>query len=85
MAGRGSPQADAHGLGALLLDGADSRTADAIDWDFLSKLGGSKFVRSSPSQSETSLTRSRLALSLPISNQAHVWQSSSAATEGLSL
>ena len=41
MAGRGSPQADAHGLGALLLDGADSRTADAISWDFLSKVGGS--------------------------------------------
>ena len=53
--------------------------------DFLSKLGGSKFVRSGPSQPETSLTRSRLAFSLPISNQAHVWQSSSAATEGLSL
>ena len=69
-AGRGSPWLQCKPeLGARLLGGSRQPNRRCHKLDFLSKLGGSK----------------GLAFSLPISNQAHVWRPSSAATEGLSL
>ena len=60
------PLAAAGARGSPIRWSRHTRTADAINWIFLSKLGGSK----------------GLAFSLPFSNRAHVWRPSSAATEG---